>query len=86
MVQHLLFTLIAAAAVDRGDAGVAPPPVPPAPTPVATAFGFLTKPLVALILFNSALLFVHWPAVVSSPYDPSGRTSDCTCCWSRPRS
>ena len=27
-------------------------------------FGFLTKPLVALIVFNSALLFVHWPAVV----------------------
>ena len=34
------------------------------PRLVARAFGFLTKPLVALIVFNSALLFVHWPAVV----------------------
>lgn len=63
MTQHLLFTLIAPPLLIAGM---------PAwllrrylrPRPVATAFGFLTKPLVALILFNSALLFVHWPAVV----------------------
>jgi putative membrane protein len=63
MEQHLLFTLIAPPMLIAGM---------PAwllrrylrPRPVATAFGFLTKPLVALILFNSALLFVHWPAVV----------------------
>ena len=63
MTQHLLFTLVAPPLLIAGM---------PAwllrrylrPKPVATAFGFLTKPLVALILFNSALLFVHWPAVV----------------------
>ncbi len=63
MSQHLLFTLIAAPLLIAGM---------PAwllrrflrPRPVATAFGFVTKPLVALIVFNSALLFVHWPAVV----------------------
>lgn len=63
MVQHVLFTLIAPPLLIAGM---------PAwllrrllgPRPVATVFGFLTKPLVALIMFNSALLFVHWPAVV----------------------
>ncbi len=63
MSQHLLFTLVAPPLLIAGM---------PAwllrrflrPRPVATAFGFLTKPLVALIVFNSALLFVHWPAVV----------------------
>jgi putative membrane protein len=63
MVQHVLFTLIAPSLLIAGM---------PAwllrrllhPRPVATVFGFLTKPLVALIVFNSALLFVHWPAVV----------------------
>jgi putative membrane protein len=63
MVQHMLFTLIAPPLLIAGM---------PAwllrrylrPRQVAAAFGFLTKPLVALILFNSALLFVHWPAVV----------------------
>jgi putative membrane protein len=63
MSQHLLFTLIAPPLLIAGM---------PAwllrrflgPRPAATAFGFLTKPLVALIVFNSALLFVHWPAVV----------------------
>ena len=65
MSQHLLFTLIAAAAADRRDAGVAPAPLPRGPEPVATAFGFLTRPLVALIVFNGVLLFMHWPAVVT---------------------
>jgi putative membrane protein len=63
MVQHLLFTLVAPALLIAGM---------PAwllrrflrPRAVATVFRFLTKPLVALIAFNSALLFVHWPAVV----------------------
>ena len=63
MVQHLLFTLVAPALLIAGM---------PAwllrrflrPRSVATAFGFFTRPLVALIAFNSALLFVHWPAVV----------------------
>ncbi len=63
MAQHLLFTLVAPALLIAGM---------PAwflrlllrPRPVAIVFGFMTKPLVALIAFNAALLFVHWPAVV----------------------
>jgi len=63
MEQHMLFTLIAPPLLIAGM---------PAwllrrflrPRSVATVFGFMTKPLVALIVFNSALLFVHWPAVV----------------------
>jgi putative membrane protein len=63
MTQHVLFTLIAPPLLIAGL---------PAwllrrylrPKLLASAFGFLTKPLVALIMFNSALLFVHWPAVV----------------------
>jgi len=63
MVQHTLFTLVAAPLLIAG-------------TPawllrrllrsraVARAFRFLTRPLVALIAFNGMLLFVHWPAVV----------------------
>ncbi len=63
MTQHLLFALIAPPLLIAG--------MPVwllrrylRSRPVATAFGFLTKPLVALILFNAALLFVHWPAAV----------------------
>jgi putative membrane protein len=63
MVQHLLFTLVAPPLLIAGM---------PAwllrrflrPRPVASVFRFLTRPLVALIAFNSILLFVHWPAVV----------------------
>jgi len=63
MVQHLLFTLIAPPLLIAG--------MPPwllrrflRPRPVSVVFRVLTKPLVALILFNGVLLFVHWPAVV----------------------
>jgi putative membrane protein len=63
MEQHLLFTLVAPPLLIAGM---------PAwllrrflrPRPLAFLFGFLTRPLVALIVFNAALLFVHWPAVV----------------------
>jgi putative membrane protein len=63
MIQHLLFTLVAPPLLIAGM---------PAwllrgllrPRSVAAAFRVLTRPLVALIAFNSILLFVHWPAVV----------------------
>jgi putative membrane protein len=63
MVQHILFSLVA-------------PPMLLAGMPVwmfrglirqgwqARLFRFLTRPLVALIVFNAVLLFTHWPAVV----------------------
>jgi putative membrane protein len=63
MTQHLLFTLVAAPILIAG--------MPVwllrrflRPRAIAVVFRFLSRPLVALILFNGALLFVHWPAVV----------------------
>jgi putative membrane protein len=65
MVQHMLFSLIA-------------PPLLIAGTPawmlrrvlrpklLAAAFRRLTKPVVALLLFNGILLFTHWPEVVDA--------------------
>ena len=65
MTQHLLFSLVAApllvvglpAWLMRSFLG---------PRPVAAAFGFLTRPVVALIVFNGVLLFTHWPQVVNA--------------------
>jgi putative membrane protein len=65
MVQHLLFSMVAAPLIVAG--------MPPwmlrmllRPRPVFVVFRFLTRPLVALILFNAVLLFTHWPAVVDA--------------------
>jgi putative membrane protein len=33
---------------------------------VAVVFRFLTRPVVALVLFNGLLLFTHWPEVVAA--------------------
>jgi putative membrane protein len=63
MVQHLLFTLVAPPLLIAG--------IPAwmwrmllRPRPVFVAFRFLTRPVMALILFNGLLLFTHWPEVV----------------------
>lgn len=65
MVQHLLFSMVAAPFIVAG--------MPPwmlrgllRPRPVYVVFRFLVRPLVALILFNSVLLFTHWPDVVDA--------------------
>ncbi len=65
MTQHLLFTLVAAPILIAG--------MPPwllrsllAPRPVRRVFRFMTRPLVALLFFNSVLLFTHWPDVVAA--------------------
>jgi putative membrane protein len=65
MVQHLLFTLVAPPLILAG--------MPDwmlrrmlRPRPVQVVFSFVTRPLVALILFNTILLFTHWPAVVDA--------------------
>jgi putative membrane protein len=65
MVQHLTFTLIAAPLLVAG-----------APAwmlrkvlvvrPAMRVVRFITRPLVALIVFNGMLLFTHWPAVVNA--------------------
>jgi putative membrane protein len=63
MVQHMLFTLVAPPLLIVG--------IPAwmwrtllRPRPLFVAFRFLTRPVVALILFNGLLLFTHWPEVV----------------------
>ncbi|HSJ49700.1 MAG TPA: cytochrome c oxidase assembly protein [Actinomycetota bacterium] len=65
MVQHLVYTLVAAPLLVAG--------VPAwmwrsllRPVPVAAVFGFLTRPVVALAVFNGLLLFTHWPEVVNA--------------------
>ncbi len=63
MVQHLLFELVAPPLLIAGM---------PArllrgllrPRPVEVVIRFITRPLVALIVFNAVLLLIHWPAVV----------------------
>jgi len=65
MAQHLLFTLVAPPLLIAGM---------PAwmwrdilrPRWLFLAFRFLTRPIVALILFNGLLLFTHWPEVVDA--------------------
>ncbi len=65
MVQHMLFTLVAAPLLIAG--------VPVwlyreflRPEVVNTIFRFFTRPLVALVVFNTVLIFSHWPAVVAA--------------------
>jgi putative membrane protein len=63
MVQHLLFSMVAAPLLVAGS--------PPwmlrrflRPRGVRAVFAFLTRPVVALVFFNGVLLLTHWPAVV----------------------
>ena len=63
MVQHMLFMLVAPPLLIAG--------IPAwmwrmllGSRPVWVAFRFLTRPVVALILFNGLLLFAHWPEIV----------------------
>ena len=65
MAQHLLFTLVAPPLLIAGM---------PAwmwrdilrPRWLFIVFRFLTRPIVALILFNGLLLFTHWPEIVEA--------------------
>jgi putative membrane protein len=63
MLQHMLFTLVAPPLLIAG--------IPAwmwrrllRPRPLFVAFRFLTRPVVALVLFNGLLLFTHWPEIV----------------------
>jgi putative membrane protein len=65
MAQHMLFTLAAAPLLIAG--------VPAwmwrmllGQRPVFRLFRFLTRPVVALIVFNGLLLFTHWPELVDA--------------------
>jgi putative membrane protein len=65
MIQHLLLTLVAVPLLMLGT---------PAwlwrailrPRPLMAAARFLTRPLIALIVFNGILVFTHWPLVVTA--------------------
>jgi putative membrane protein len=65
MVQHLLFTLVAAPMLVAGIPAwmwrkILSPPW------VARIWQKVTRPLVATLIFNSVLLFTHWPAIVDA--------------------
>lgn len=64
MVQHMLFTFVAAPLLVTG----APAWMWRAllrPAAVRAVWALLTRPLVALIVANGVLFFIHWPAVVT---------------------
>ena len=63
MVQHMLFTLVAPPLLLAGIPAWMMRSVLRA-KPVRDLWRFLTRPVVALVIFNSVLLFTHWPAVV----------------------
>lgn len=65
MVQHMVFTLVASPLLIAGTPAWMWRAVL-SPRPVFVAFRFLTRPVVALIVFNGLLLFTHWPEVVEA--------------------
>jgi putative membrane protein len=65
MVQHMLFTLVAPPLLIAG--------MPAwmlrgllAPRAIHALVRVITRPLLALVIFNGVLLFTHWPAVVEA--------------------
>jgi putative membrane protein len=65
MAQHLLFTLVAPPLLIAGMPGWMWRDIL-RPRWLFVAFRFLTRPVVALIVFNGLLLFTHWPEVVDA--------------------
>jgi len=65
MVQHMVFTLVAAPLLIAGTPAWMWRAVL-SPRPVFVTFRFLTRPVVALIVFNGLLLFTHWPEMVKA--------------------
>ena len=79
MMQHILFTLIAAPILLAGmpawllRRALRPPWI-------MRLARFFTRPLVALVFFNGVLLFTHWPETSRSRCRASSCISACTCC------
>jgi putative membrane protein len=63
MLQHLLFTLVAPPLLLAGIPAWMMRSVL-RPKLVRDVWRFLTRPVVALVVFNGVLLFTHWPALV----------------------
>jgi putative membrane protein len=64
MVQHMLFTFVAAPLLLTGTPAWMWRAIFPL-GPRRAVWALLTRPLVALIVANGVLLFMHWPEVVS---------------------
>jgi putative membrane protein len=64
MVQHLLFTFIAAPLLVAGTPAWLWRDLLRSPA-ARRLWRFVTRPLMAIVIFNSVLLFTHWPAVVA---------------------
>lgn len=64
MGQHLLFSLVAAPLLLLGTPGWLLRKLL-SPAPVAAVWRVLTRPLVALLIFNAWIGLYHWPAVVN---------------------
>jgi len=71
MVQHMLYTLVAAPLLVAGIPGWMWRRLL-RPAAVRSAFGLLTKPVVAIAVFNGLLLFTHWPQVVDASVRSEG--------------
>ena len=66
MVQHMLFTLVAAPILIAGMPAWMLRDAAARPGSCARSGGSSRGPLVALVVFNGVLLFTHWPAVVEA--------------------
>ena len=64
MVQHMLFTLVAAPLIVAGTPAWVLRRILALPL-IGRAVRFLVRPIVALVLFNGLLLFTHWPEIVA---------------------
>lgn len=64
MVQHLVFSLVSAPLLLLGTPGWLARLILP-PKFLLAGMRLLTKPVVALLLFNGFLVFSHWPAFVN---------------------
>ncbi|QBI18292.1 cytochrome c oxidase assembly protein [Egibacter rhizosphaerae] len=65
MVQHLLLAFVAVPLLLLGLPGWLLRGML-SPAPLRAAWRWLTRPLTALLLFNSALIALHWPALVNT--------------------
>jgi putative membrane protein len=64
MLQHMLFSLVAAPLLILGMPGWLLRKLL-APKPVLATFRFLTQPVIALLLFNGWVAAYHWPVLVN---------------------
>jgi putative membrane protein len=64
MLQHILLTLVAPPLLMLGTPDFLARAM--LPGKVLNVVRFLTRPLIALIIFNAAIIFTHWPKIVDA--------------------